>query len=255
MGSWRGRAVLLVCLAVALNAEPACWQAVLRCHKERECELAYTQYLAACDGNIRGALHRCPSHCVGALVRLNQTARGPDLETCDCGVDAECRRAKRAIEPCLPRTHARDATGGIGCTEARQQCEEDDVCRAALSEYLAHCGQLFNGRKCSARCRGTIEELRLLPDGALLERCVCDGVERPFCEVVKDNMSRLCALSDRVLAPDQDALDDVYDDEDYESKSECEVDPGAVVSPSRAWRPSCPLALFLGSLALTFLRV
>lgn len=254
MGTWPGPAVFLLCFAVALNAEPACWQAVLRCHEERECELAYTQYMAACDGNIRGALRRCPSHCVGALVRLNQTARGPDLEMCDCGVDPECRRAKRAIEPCLPRTHTREA-GGIGCTEARQRCEEDAVCRAALSAYLAHCGQLFNGRKCSARCRGTIEQLRLLPDGALLERCVCDGVERPFCEVVKDNMSRLCALSDRELAPDQDVLDDVYEDEDYELKVEREVDTGAVISPSRAWHSSGHLALFLGSLALILIGV
>ncbi|TSK38390.1 Growth arrest-specific protein 1 [Bagarius yarrelli] len=254
MGTWHGLAVFLLSFAAPLNAEPACWQAVLRCHEERECELAYTQYLVACDGNIRGALRRCPSHCVGALVRLNQTARGPDLETCDCGVDSECRRTKRAIEPCLPRTHARDA-GGIGCTEARQRCEEDAVCRAALSSYLAYCGQLFNGRKCSSRCRGTIEQLRLLPDGVLLERCVCDGVERPFCEVVKDNMSRLCALSDRGLAPDLDVLDDVYEDEDYEVKAERDIDTEAVVSPSRAVRSFSHLALLLGLLALTFLRV
>ncbi|KAK3548431.1 hypothetical protein QTP70_013056 [Hemibagrus guttatus] len=246
MGTWRGLAALLVSVALALTTERACWHAVLRCHEERECELAYTQYLVACDGNIRGALHRCPSNCVGALVRLNQTARGPDLETCDCGVDPECRRAKRAIEPCLPRTHARDA-GGIGCTEARLRCDEDAVCRAALSAYLAYCGQLFNGRKCSVRCRATIEQLRMLPDGALLERCVCDGVERPFCEVVKDNMSRLCALSDRGLVPDQDVPDDAYEDENYDSVT------GVVVSPSRAWRTSSHLAVFLGSLAVTSL--
>lgn len=254
MGTWRGLAAFLLSLAVALNAEPACWQAVLRCHEERECELAYTQYVVACDGNIRGALHRCPSHCISALVRLNQTARGPDLETCDCGVDPECRRAKRAIEPCLPRTHAREA-GGIGCTEARRRCDEDAVCRAALSAYLGLCGQLFNGRKCPARCRGTIEQLRLLPDGALLERCVCDGLERAFCEMVKDNMSRLCALSDSGRVPDQDVPDDAYEDEEYEFKLERDMDTGAVVSPSRAWRSSSHLALFLGSLAVTFLGV
>ncbi|KAI5623759.1 growth arrest-specific protein 1-like [Silurus asotus] len=254
MGTWRGPAAFLLCLAVALSAEPACWQAVLRCHDERDCELAYTQYLVACDANIRGALRRCPSHCVGALVLLNQTARGPDLETCDCGADAECRRAKRAIEPCLPRAHARGAAG-IGCTEARQRCEEETACRAALSAYLAHCGQLFNGRMCAARCRAAIEELRLLPDGAPLERCVCDGVERPFCEVVKDNMSRLCALPDRTLASDQDVPDDAYEDEDYELKVERDVDTAAVGLPSRAWCSSNHLALFLGSLTLTFLRV
>ncbi|XP_062860450.1 growth arrest-specific protein 1 [Trichomycterus rosablanca] len=234
------------------QAQSVCWQAVLRCHQERECELAYNQYLAACDGNIQGTRRRCPSHCIGALIRLNRTSGGPDLETCDCGVDVDCRRAKQAIEPCLPRVHA----GGIGCTEARQRCEEDTFCRTALSTYLSHCGQLFNGRKCSVRCRATIEQLRRLPDGTMLERCVCDGVERPFCEVVKDNMSRLCALGDHRVAPDQDGPDELYEDEDYDLKTEREVDTvEAVVSFAHDWHSSRHLVLVLGAFTLTLLRV
>ncbi|KAI4882134.1 hypothetical protein NFI96_007378 [Prochilodus magdalenae] len=217
-------------LVVALNGQLVCWQALLRCHQERDCELAYNQYLTACDGNLRGMRRQCPSHCVGALIRLNQTASGPGLETCDCGQDVECRRAKKAIEPCLPRTHP----GGMGCTEARQRCEENPSCQTSLTAYLSSCGQLFNGRKCSARCKATIEELLFMPDGVLLDKCICDGVERPFCEVVKENMVRLCSVGDRGAQTVQESLDDAYEDEDYEGKGEREKDVDAVVQYSGA---------------------
>ncbi|KAJ3594077.1 hypothetical protein NHX12_006409 [Muraenolepis orangiensis] len=229
--------VLLVVLAVALDAQLICWQALLRCHDEPECELAYGQYLAACEGNLRGTRRQCPSHCIGALIRLNHTRHGPDLETCDCARDGECTKAKRAIEPCLPRRHPGDAAG-MGCTEARQRCEEDGGCHASLAAYLSSCGQLFNGRKCSSRCKATIQQMLFIPDGVLLNRCVCDGVERPFCEVVKENMSKLCSLGDQGGHPEQPEVDDVYDDEDYDPKNDREEH---IPSASSRWSACLPL--------------
>lgn len=201
----------------SLDAQLICWQALFRCHGEPECELAYSQYLTACEGNLRGTRRQCPSHCINALIRLNSTRSGPDLETCDCAKDADCHSAKRAIEPCLPRRHPSDA-GGIGCMEARQRCEEDSGCHASLAAYLSHCGQLFNGRKCSAKCKATIQQMLFIPNGMLLNRCVCDGEERPFCEVVKENMSRLCSIGDHSVS-DQPEVDDHYEDEDYDPRS------------------------------------
>uniref|UniRef100_A0A3B3YIU2 GDNF/GAS1 domain-containing protein n=1 Tax=Poecilia mexicana TaxID=48701 RepID=A0A3B3YIU2_9TELE len=194
-----------------------CWQAILKCHNEPECELAYNQYLAACEGNIHGTRSQCPSHCIQALIRLNNTRSGPDLETCDCAQDPSCLGAKRAIEPCLPRRHPSDA-GGIGCMEARQRCEEDSSCHASLTAYLSYCGQLFNGRRCSSRCKATIQQMLFIPNGMLLNRCVCDGVERPFCEVVKENMSKLCSIGDHSAASDQPEVEEIYDDEDDDRK-------------------------------------
>lgn len=240
---------LFTSLTVALNGQLVCWQALLRCHEARDCELAYSQYLEACDGNLRGTRRQCPSHCVGALIRLNQTASGPELETCDCGQDMECHRAKKAIEPCLPRTHP----SGMGCTEARLRCEDDPGCQASLTTYLSSCGQLFNGRKCSARCKATIEELLFMPNGVMLDKCICDGVERPFCEVVKENMVRLCSIGDRRVYTDHDGLDDAYEDEDYEVKGEREVDVDAVVQNSGNKHLSSHIVLIWGSLSLTFL--
>lgn len=221
MKCWCSALALLPWVLVALDAQLICWQALLRCHDEPECDLAYSQYLAACEGNIRGTRRQCPSHCINALIRLNHTRSGPDLETCDCAQDLECLSAKRAIEPCLPRRHPSDA-GGIGCMEARQRCEEDSNCHTSLTAYLSYCGQLFNGRKCSSKCKATIQQMLFIPNGMLLNRCVCDGVERPFCEVVKENMSKLCSIGDHIVISDQPDVDDMYEDEDYDHKNDRE---------------------------------
>lgn len=230
---------MVLWLAVTLDAQLVCWRALIRCHEERECALAYNQYRSACDGIIRGNRDRCPSHCIGALIRLNQTAGGPHLETCACGTDDECLRDKRAIEPCLPRTLP--GGSGMGCTEARERCEDAPGCKSALTAYLSHCGQLFNGRKCSSRCKSAIEELLLTPNGVLLDTCVCDGLERPFCEVVKQNMVKLCSVGQHGVSADHDGTDDAYEDEDYELKPGPATDFEPVMS--RAGTGSPPVAL------------
>ncbi|KAM8877076.1 growth arrest-specific protein 1 [Synchiropus picturatus] len=219
MRCWFGVLALLPWLLGVLADQLICWQAILQCHDEPDCDLAFNQYLAACDGNLRGTRRQCPSHCINALIRLNHTRSGHELENCDCAQDRECMSAKRAIEPCLPRRYPTDS-GGIGCMEARQRCEEDSRCHSSLADYLSHCGQLFNGRKCSSKCKSIIQQMLFIPNGALLNRCVCDGVERPFCEVVKENMSKLCALGDSA-ALDLPDVDD-YEDEEYDPRGDRE---------------------------------
>ncbi|KAL2088815.1 hypothetical protein ACEWY4_015714 [Coilia grayii] len=238
---------LFFSFVVVLDAQLVCWQALMQCHNEPECERAYSQYLSACEGNIRGARQKCPSHCISALVRLNLTVSGPALETCDCGEDALCRKSKKAIEPCLPRIQPE----GIGCTAARQRCEEDASCQSSLTAYLAYCGQLFNGRKCSSRCKSTIQQMLFIPNGMLLNQCVCDGVERPFCEVVKENMSKLCNIGDRDgTTTDQAEADYVYEDEDIDFKTEM-LDHDTVVSYSGSPGLSCHILLLLMVLTVT----
>ncbi|XP_074851245.1 growth arrest-specific protein 1 [Carettochelys insculpta] len=182
-----------------------CWQAVLQCQGEPECSYAYSQYAEACapvllpphpgDGAAAASRRRCPSHCIAALIQLNHTRRGPALEDCDCAQDETCWATKRAIEPCLPRTSGGGATGGggvMGCTEARRRCDWDSRCSAALGRYMAYCGKLFNGLRCTAECRAVIEDMLAVPKAAPLNHCVCDGLERPICESMKENMARLC---------------------------------------------------------------
>ncbi|XP_007906365.1 growth arrest-specific protein 1-like [Callorhinchus milii] len=209
-------------LSSGAGGQHVCWQALLRCQEEKECKWAYSQYTTACDSFLKGARKQCPSHCIGALVKLNQTHSGPDLESCDCGQDAQCRRAKRAIEPCMPRRYRADSADAtdLGCTEARQRCEEESVCHSAMEDYLSNCGQLFNGRRCTHECRSTIQYLLSIPSGVSLNTCVCDGVERPFCEVVKDNMHKFCSINGQTVftagpGPGPDSEENYYY-EDYD---------------------------------------
>lgn len=177
---------------------------------------------------------RCPSHCISALIQLNHTRRGPALEDCDCAQDENCKSTKRAIEPCLPRTSSSsgggDADGGgpggggggvMGCTEARRRCDRDSRCNLALNRYLTYCGKLFNGLRCTDECRAVIEDMLAVPKAALLNDCVCDGLERPICESVKENMARLCFGTELGNGPGSSGsdggLDDYYDDE-YEEE-------------------------------------
>ncbi|CAN0075671.1 unnamed protein product [Lampetra planeri] len=225
-----------------------CWEAEIRCLQEAECKRAYSQYLRACEGVLRSAPWRdpaegaeqeeqeeheeddapgtqCPSHCIHALIRLNQTRSGPQLESCDCREDALCLGYKRIIEPCMPRTYsARRAVDGgeggeeekggpMGCTEARQRCQEEPECGGAMEQYLMSCGKLFNGARCTAGCRDIIGRMLAVPRALALSECVCDGLERPFCEVVKDNMARLC-FGGAAESGSGASTDDFYDDEE-----------------------------------------
>lgn len=171
---------------------------------------------------------RCPSHCISALIQLNHTRRGPALEDCDCAQDENCKSTKRAIEPCLPRTSGAGGGGGgaggggagggvMGCTEARRRCDRDSRCNLALSRYLTYCGKLFNGVRCTDECRTVIEDMLAVPKAALLNDCVCDGLERPICESVKENMARLCFGAELANGPGSSGsdggLDDYYDEE------------------------------------------
>lgn len=233
-----------------------CWQALLQCQGEPECSYAYSQYAEACapvlaqrgGGDAPGAAAaaaafpasasisaassssrwRCPSHCISALIQLNHTRRGPALEDCDCAQDENCKSTKRAIEPCLPRTSSGaggaggpGAGGVMGCTEARRRCDRDSRCNLALTRYLTYCGKLFNGLRCTDECRTVIEDMLAVPKAALLNDCVCDGLERPICESVKENMARLCFGAELGNGPGSSGSDgglDDYYDEDYEEE-------------------------------------
>ncbi|XP_063151276.1 growth arrest-specific protein 1 [Candoia aspera] len=241
-----GLRLLLLLLLGAASPPPGvhgrrliCWQAMLQCQEEPDCGYAYSQYSEACapvlmaagDGFAAAASaassssssnrRRCPSHCISALIQLNNTRRGPALEDCDCDQDEKCRATKRAIEPCLPRTSGGAGGGVIGCTEARRRCDWDSRCSVALSRYMAFCGKLFNGLRCTEECRAVIEDMLAMPKALLLNDCVCDGLERPICESVKENMARLCFGAD-ALGPGSsgasDSTSDDYYEEDYEEE-------------------------------------
>ncbi|XP_074495283.1 growth arrest-specific protein 1a [Sebastes fasciatus] len=168
------------------NRRLICWQAIMNCQAEPECNYAYEHYSRACGPVLKGERRKCPSHCISSLVQLNLTKNGPALEDCSCAHDPLCTSTKRAIEPCLPRTTS------TGCTEARRQCERDGQCSSAMHDYLKHCGKLFSGAICTNACRNVIANMRKIPKGQQLDTCMCDGTDRPICEFVKSSMKALC---------------------------------------------------------------
>jgi growth arrest-specific protein 1 len=56
-----------------------------------------------------------------------------------------------------------------------------------------------------------------VPKAELLNDCVCDGLERPICESVKENMARLCIgarwTRARVAVARMGGLDNDYDED------------------------------------------
>ncbi|XP_030049547.1 growth arrest-specific protein 1 [Microcaecilia unicolor] len=225
----------LLLVAVAALSSPVqsrrliCWQAVLQCQREPECSYAYNQYGEACAPVLLSpdepqARRRCPSHCISALIQLNHTRGGPALEECDCAQDETCRATKRAIEPCLPRTSSAGAAAGgdssfpgggggvLGCTEARRRCDRDRRCGLALVQYLSRCGKLFDGLRCTAECRAVIQHMLAVPKALPLSDCVCDGLERPICESVKENMARLCFAPELSGGTEYDLYDEEYEE-------------------------------------------
>ncbi|KAL8203359.1 UNVERIFIED_CONTAM: 1,3-beta-glucanosyltransferase gas1 [Gekko kuhli] len=248
-------------------------EAMLQCQEDSDCGYAYSQYAEACapvlmtagDGSAAASSsnrRRCPSHCISALIQLNRTRRGPALEDCDCNQDENCRATKRAIEPCLPRTGGAGggAGGVIGCTEARRRCDWDTRCSTALGRYMAYCGKLFNGMRCTEQCRAVIEDMMAVPKALLLNDCVCDGLERPICESVKENMARLCFGADAGAngagsSGASDGAQEDYDDEDYEEelppRSRDELDEVAAAAETGAGGGNgacCPGRLVLWTL-------
>ncbi|KAM4810309.1 growth arrest-specific protein 1 [Rhinophrynus dorsalis] len=246
--------LLVSLLGLSLGRRLICWQAMMQCQDEPECNYAFSQYTEACSTVLHrqvevassqsSARRRCPSHCIAALIQLNNTKRGPALEDCDCVMDDMCKATKRAIEPCLPRTSS-DLGGGVarggaamddgggrigggssavggavmGCMEARRLCQSDMRCSTSLHSYLSHCGRLFNGVRCTDECKAVIEDMMQVPKALLLNDCVCDGTERPICESVKENMARLCFGEEMGnVGPGSSGGSDYDYDDDYEDE-------------------------------------
>ncbi|XP_070821606.1 growth arrest-specific protein 1a [Chaetodon trifascialis] len=204
-----------------------CWQAIMNCQAEPDCNYAYEHYTRACGPVLTGERKKCPSHCISSLVQLNLTKNGPALEDCSCAHDPLCTSTKRAIEPCLPRTTS------TGCTEARRQCERDQQCSSAMHDYLNHCGKLFSGAICTNACRNVIANMRKIPKGQQLDTCMCDGTERAICEFVKSSMKALCF--DSPVTEEGSGVDDDLDAEDDDSADpDCTGEPesGAFLSPA-----------------------
>ncbi|XP_054467410.1 growth arrest-specific protein 1a [Anoplopoma fimbria] len=242
-----GCALLLLGCCFAAASPPRgrrliCWQAIMNCQAEPECNYAYEHYARACGPVLSGERRKCPSHCISSLVQLNLTRSGPALEDCSCAHDPVCTSTKRAIEPCLPRTTS------TGCTEARRQCERDGPCSSAMRDYLNHCGKLFSGAVCTNACLNVIANMRKIPKGQQLDACMCDGTERAICEFVKSSMKALCF--DSPARAEQGSGSDYGEYTDYEEELPGQDYPEEPESGASPPATRCALTLLASILAL-----
>ncbi|KAG8336309.1 1,3-beta-glucanosyltransferase gas1 [Homalodisca vitripennis] len=112
--------------------------------------------------------------------------------TCEC-TDEMCRETKERVEVCRPQvTRATHNESIVSCRVAEWICSADGVCSTALDYYHHYCRSMFQGRKCSNRCKNSISILRRQEKAAKLTTCVCDGREGYDCVQIRTNMARLC---------------------------------------------------------------
>lgn len=82
------------------------------------------------------------------------------LFQCEC-TDEMCRETKERVEVCRPHvTRATRNESIVSCRVAEWICHADGVCSTALDYYHHYCRSMFQGRKCSNRCKNSISILR-----------------------------------------------------------------------------------------------
>lgn len=149
--------------------------------------------MAECASLIGGKTDRCHVRCQNSLVALVSSEEGDDLVNCDCEGSKHCEAVKRRVETCKPAVYSAIAVDSIvSCTTARWICISDTMCRTALEYYNIFCRGLFQGSKCTNRCKNSLSILERQEKAAKLRTCYCDGTEDFPCKRVKYNTERYC---------------------------------------------------------------
>lgn len=112
---------------------------------------------------------------------------------CDCNGNEFCERSKRNVKPCQDEVVYATLPGTqVSCTAAQWICGADPACSTAFDYYNQFCRAMFRGRKCTKRCKNSINILKRQKAASKLENCICDGTENYKCQKIKDNMDQLC---------------------------------------------------------------
>ena len=187
------------------------------------------------------------SICVAAYYFPNSNF---NVFQCNCDGDSECVTAKLKIEACRDSvTYATRNDTVVSCTEARWICFSDAECGKALEYYHLLCRSMFRGRKCSERCKNSLNILKRQEKAAKLQLCQCEPDERIdefSCQEIKDNMNTLCTDEDledpfvTTVQPDFDSgesedIENEIDVEEKPSKTVNNANLSATVAISLSW--------------------
>jgi len=169
----------------------SCEDARMKCAYRTGCGSALQKYVLGCSG-LRDTPNYCPEECQHALIALTSTPEGQDLMTCECG-DDYCNETKMSVEVCRPYVlRATSNETVVTCVVAQWICGADTLCSTALKFYHKFCRSMFLGKKCSRRCKNSIDILRKQEKAAKLDSCVCNGREDFDCLSIRRNMERMC---------------------------------------------------------------
>lgn len=179
--------------SLATNSSLRCEDARMRCAYRTGCGMALQQYLTRCTSVLHGDINKCPESCQHALIALTSTDEGKELMRCDCTEeDHLCLQSKQKVEVCRSSVIAAMNRTRVSCRIATWICNADAICYTALAYYNGYCKSMFHGKKCTHRCRNSINILRRQEKADKLNTCFCDGAEDYDCKSIHRNMNSLC---------------------------------------------------------------
>ncbi len=199
-----------------------------------------------------GITDTCSRACQHALIALLSTPEGERLMECRC-TDADCAEKKRRVEPCRAAVTWQNAPNSlVSCSAASWICAADPLCATALDYYNRNCQAMFKGRKCSRRCRNSLDILLRQPTAAKLATCYCDGTEDFECAAIRENTDVLCFGKKTAADKDEEATTTTAADDD--SVNEIDDGPvGPVKSGAAGDRRGGSLVLAIFSLLVSYL--
>jgi len=179
--------------------EVGCNDAYLSCAYRGGCGKALQEYMLNCAQLREGLTNTCSKQCQFALIALLSTPEGERLMQCSCesSFDKEgetaCMIEKQRVEPCRAEVTWNTAPGtAVSCSAATWICAADPLCSTAMLYYQENCKAMFKGRKCSKKCKNSLDIMLRQEAAAKLSTCTCEGTEDFDCAAVRLYTDVLC---------------------------------------------------------------
>lgn len=178
--------------------EVGCNDAYLTCAYRGGCGKALQEYMLNCAALREGLTDTCSKQCQFALIALLSTPEGERLMQCSCSsVDSAgetaCLVEKERVEPCSAEVIWNTAPGtAVSCSAATWICAADPLCSTAMLYYQENCKAMFKGRKCSKKCKNSLDIMLRQKSAAKLSTCHCEGTEDFDCAAVRLYTDVLC---------------------------------------------------------------
>ena len=149
----------------------------------------------------------------------------------------------------------------MSCTEARWICSSDAECGKALEYYNLYCRAMFHGRKCTQRCKNSLNILRKQEKAKKLTQCQCkdnEYFEEFQCQNIRQNMENLCEEKVEEEIVDDDLEEDIENETTVRNTisdeiNEIDVDQSISKSKSLGQRIQTSAVIILISVLLNIL--